>query len=82
MIVTSAITLTKLHRVILAAISWRDVHPHEFEIAGHRYGVPDSEFPEAALINESRVTLAVYLSAAATSASFADKCCPVPPKAT
>ncbi len=67
-IVPGAITLPKLHRVIQAAMGWEDVHLHEFEIAGHRYGPPDTDFPDPALINESRVTLAVCLNAAASFA--------------
>lgn len=67
-IVPAAITLSKLHRVIQAAMGWEDVHLHEFEIAGHRYGAPDPDFPDPALINESRVTLTACLNAATSFA--------------
>ena len=63
-IAPAAITLPKLHRVIQAAMGWEDVHLHEFEIAGHRYGEPDPDLPDDALINESRATLAACLNGA------------------
>lgn len=40
-IVPANITLNRLHRVIQAAMGWEDLHLHEFEIAGTRYGHPD-----------------------------------------
>jgi Plasmid pRiA4b ORF-3-like protein len=42
--VPSDLTLADLHRVIQIAMSWEDVHPHVFDVAGREYGPePDEE---------------------------------------
>jgi hypothetical protein len=41
-IVPSDITLARLHPVLQAAFGFWDCHPHEFHVAGARYGVPRS----------------------------------------
>jgi hypothetical protein len=42
--VPSDLTLADLHRVIQIAMSWDDVHPHVFDVAGREYGPePDEE---------------------------------------
>jgi hypothetical protein len=35
--------LGKLHHVIQFVMGWSDSHLHEFEIAGEKYGIPDSD---------------------------------------
>ena len=40
-LVPESITLPRLHRVIQAAMGWRNSHLHEFEINRVRYGQPD-----------------------------------------
>ena len=63
-IVPASIKLPKLHRVIQGAMGWEDVHFHEFEIGKSRYGIPDPEFPDPAMLNESSMTLASSLNGA------------------
>lgn len=63
-IVPASIKLPKLHRVIQGAMGWEDVHLHEFEIGKSRYGIPDPEFPDPAMLNESSMTLASSLNGA------------------
>lgn len=63
-IVPASIKLPKLHRVIQGAMGWEDVHLHEFEIGKSRYGIPDPEFPDPAMLNESNMTLASSLNGA------------------
>lgn len=42
-LVDGASTLDHIHDVIQAAFGWWNYHLHEFEIDGHRYGVPDPD---------------------------------------
>lgn len=43
--VPAGIALGQLHRVIQAAMGWRDLHLHRFVADGVAYGVSDEEFP-------------------------------------
>ena len=40
-LVPDTITLVKLHKVLQVAMGWLDLHLHEFNINGVRYGQPD-----------------------------------------
>lgn len=40
-LVPESITLVKLHKVLQVAMGWLDLHLHEFDINGVRYGTPD-----------------------------------------
>ena len=40
LVVPNQITLKRLHESIQAVVGWRHEHPHEFVIAGRRYGRP------------------------------------------
>jgi len=51
------ITLGRLHRVFQAVMGWEDCHMHEFEIAGEKYGIPDSEGWGPPVNPEARKTL-------------------------
>ncbi len=50
------LTLAKLDRVIQAAMGWTNSHLHEFEIAGHRYGMPDDEYADDMPMLDDRKT--------------------------
>ena len=41
--VPDTLTMAKLDRIIQAAMGWTNSHPHEFEVDGKRYGIPDDE---------------------------------------
>jgi hypothetical protein len=43
LLVPSDVTLADLHHVFQTAFGWEDYHLHEFEVAGHRFGVVDGE---------------------------------------
>ena len=43
-VVPDSVTLVQLHHVIQSAMGWMDVHLHEFEIDGRRYGQPAENF--------------------------------------
>ena len=55
------VTLSGLHDYLQGVmLGWADYHLHEFEIGGHRYGIPDPEYddvPEMRLNNENRFKL-------------------------
>jgi hypothetical protein len=42
-VVPENITLGKLHQVIQVVMGWSGGHLHEFEIAGEKYGIADSD---------------------------------------
>jgi len=56
-VVPETITLGKLHRVIQAVMGWGDVHLHEYEIAGERYGTPEPDSWGDPIHSEIRKTL-------------------------
>ena len=57
-LVPDTITLVQLHAVIQESMGWSNSHLHEFEIAGLRYGMTDSEWDvDPELINEERKEL-------------------------
>lgn len=56
-LVPASIRLRKLHVVLLRAMGWEGEHMHEFEFVDGSYGVPDPDWPDEALSDESRVTL-------------------------
>jgi len=57
-LVPETITLVQLHAVIQESMEWSNSHLHEFEIAGLRYGMTDSEWDvDPELINEERKKL-------------------------
>ena len=61
-IVPANITLNRLHRVIQAAMGWENLHLHEFEIAGTRYGLPDPYGWDLSIHPEARRSLLKTLS--------------------
>ena len=65
-LVPSSIRLPKLHVVLLRAMGWDGGHLHEFEFAEGRYGVPDPDWPDESLDDESKVTLNKALGYSAT----------------
>lgn len=58
LLVPSWISFAQLHRVLQAALGWTNSHLHKFEVAGTDYGVPHDEWPELAMVDDRRVTLA------------------------
>jgi hypothetical protein len=55
--VPEAVTLSKLHKIFQIVMGWTDAHMHEFTIGAARYGIPDPDFEDEAMISERRVTL-------------------------
>lgn len=55
--VPGSITLERLHPVILKTMGWRDVHLHEFEVGGRRYGQPEPDEPQYKVEPEWKLTL-------------------------
>jgi hypothetical protein len=55
--VPGSITLERLHTVILKTMGWRDVHLHEFEVDGRRYGQPEPDEPQYKVEPEWKLTL-------------------------
>ena len=53
-LVPGTMTLAKLHRVIQAAMGWRDSHLHEFIIDEQRYGEPDAGWDEEGGVSSER----------------------------
>jgi hypothetical protein len=55
--VAGSTTLERLHPVILKTMGWRDVHLHEFEVGGKRYGQPEPDEPQYKVEPEWKLTL-------------------------
>lgn len=58
-VVPDTITLPKLHQTIQEAMGWSNMHIHEFEFGGKRYGEPDPDWDLAfnSVESEKRVKL-------------------------
>ncbi|CAM3920035.1 hypothetical protein CCOS865_00926 [Pseudomonas reidholzensis] len=61
-VVPDTITLTRLHKVIQAAMGWQDCHLHEFHIGAERYSVPDPDGWGSPVQSEARKRLAKVLN--------------------
>lgn len=59
--IASRSTLAELHWVLQAAMGWQGSHLHDFEIGEQRYGVPDPEFMEDDLQDETSMSVAEAL---------------------
>jgi len=46
LLVPGEIKLSKLHAIFQAAMGWEDCHLHIFEIDGERYGMPDPDWED------------------------------------
>jgi hypothetical protein len=57
LLVPGEIKLSKLHTIFQAAMGWEDYHLHYFEIDGQRYGMPDDDWDNDD-IDEETVVLA------------------------
>jgi hypothetical protein len=55
--VPGSITLERLHAIIQKTMGWRDVHLHEFEVGGRRYGQPEPDEPHYKVEPEWKLTL-------------------------
>ncbi len=55
--VPGSITLERLDMVIQKAMGWRNVHLHEFEVGGRRYGQPEPDEPHYKVEPEWKLTL-------------------------
>src|SRR6266571_1274083 len=44
--VEASVSLERLHVVLQKAMGWQNAHLYEFEVRGHKYGVPDPGEPE------------------------------------
>ena len=51
------VSLAVLHEVMQASMGWTNSHLHEFEIAGRRYGIPDSDWDDQSVADEAESTL-------------------------
>jgi hypothetical protein len=56
LLVSSSISLRKLHDILQIAFGWTDSHLHAFEARGETYEIPDPEYPDTAR-NDARVRL-------------------------
>ena len=56
LLVSSLITLSKLHKVLQIAMGWTDSHLHQFIAYGRFYGQPDPDF-DFEVLDESKVRL-------------------------
>ena len=66
-LVKSSIRLSKLHQILIGLMGWEGYHLHEFDFVSGRYGVPDADWPDEALDDQSRISLGKALG---DSASF------------
>lgn len=57
--VPGSITLERLDMVIQKAMGWHNVHLHEFEVDGTRYGQPEPDEPHYKVAPEWKLTLRV-----------------------
>jgi hypothetical protein len=55
--VAGSVTLERLHAIIQKSLGWGDVHLHEFEIGGRRYGQPEPDEPHYKVEPEWMLTL-------------------------
>lgn len=55
--VPGSLSLERLHAVIQKTMGWRDVHLHEFEVGGRRYGQPEADEPHYKVAPEWKLTL-------------------------
>jgi hypothetical protein len=55
--VPSECRLDELHRVLQAAMGWKDAHLHVFEVGGRRYGVPDPDWDDDETRDETEARL-------------------------
>lgn len=63
LLVPENITLTKLDRVIQAAMGWTNSHLHQWHIAGQCFKIPDPDFDSpGTYVDERKCTLAQALS--------------------
>jgi len=65
-LVPASIRLPKLHVVLLRVMGWDGGHLHEFEFAEGRYGIPDPDWPDESMDDESKVTLTKALGSSTT----------------
>ncbi len=65
-LVPASICLPKLHVVLLHVMGWDGGHLHEFEFPEGRYGVPDPDWPNESMVDESKVTLTKALGYSTT----------------
>lgn len=52
--VPGEVSLAMLHEVVQSVVGWTNSHLHEFEIAGHRYGMPDPDWGDQNVIDEAK----------------------------
>jgi Plasmid pRiA4b ORF-3-like protein len=55
-LVPGSIRMSKLARILLAAMGWSNSHLHAFTVGSERYGMNDDDFPEGE-IDEKAVTV-------------------------
>lgn len=65
-LVPASIRLPKLHVVLLRVMGWDGGHLHEFEFGEGRYGMPDPDWPDESMDDESKVTLTKALGYSTT----------------
>jgi hypothetical protein len=60
-LVPLSIRLPKLHVVLLRAMGWEGGHLHEFDFPVSRFGIPDPDWPDELVMDQSRVSLSQAL---------------------
>ncbi|MDH3772331.1 MAG: plasmid pRiA4b ORF-3 family protein [Nitrospirota bacterium] len=53
LLISSTTDLGELHEIIQIAMGWEDSHLHQFVVGDARYGVPDPEFDDGIIPEES-----------------------------
>jgi hypothetical protein len=56
-LVPEGLSLSRLHDVIQDVMGWTDSHLHGFHRNGERFGIPDPDFDEERVVDESTVTV-------------------------
>lgn len=65
-LVPSSIRLPVLHVVLLRLMGWDGGHLHEFEFVEANYGIPNPDWDDGLLVDESKVSLNKALGASAS----------------
>lgn len=64
------LSLGGLHEVLQIAFGWNEAHLHEFVVGGQRFGLPDPEEPDEALLDEEDATVASALPRKSSTARY------------
>lgn len=70
-LVPDTVKLSKLDRIVQAAMGWTNSHLHDWHIEGRRYGIPDDEWVGTDdMLDERRFTAGMVLGASVHSLRY------------